>query len=118
MSVSLRLTRVAPEAVGIPSGDVHALLDALEASGSELHGMMVLRHGMVAAVELLTGHGVLEPRTDDQLVEGWERSGEGIGAGYVLHRDALMLLIDTGDVDLALARRSGCWKGCLPWIPA
>ena len=49
MSVSLRLTRVAPEAVGIPSGDVHALLDALEASGSELHGMMVLRHGMVAA---------------------------------------------------------------------
>lgn len=64
------------------------------------------RHGMVAAVELLTGHGVLKPRTDDQLVEGWERSGEGIGAGYVLHRDALMLLIDTGDVDLALARRS------------
>jgi CubicO group peptidase (beta-lactamase class C family) len=49
MSISLRLTRVAPEAVGIPSGDVHALLYALEASGSELHGMMVLRHGMVAA---------------------------------------------------------------------
>ncbi|MFT3888862.1 MAG: DUF2398 family protein [Arachnia sp.] len=65
------------------------------------------RHSLIAAMQLLVGHGVLEPRTDEQLVEGWERSGEGIGAGYVLHRDALMLLIDTGDVDLALARRSG-----------
>jgi CubicO group peptidase (beta-lactamase class C family) len=35
--------------VGIPSRDVHALLEALEASGSELHGMMILRHGLVAA---------------------------------------------------------------------
>lgn len=64
------------------------------------------RQNLIAAVRLLVDHGVLEPRTDEQLVEGWERSGEGIGAGYVLHRDALMLLIDTGDVDLALARRS------------
>ena len=64
------------------------------------------RQGLVSAVQLLVGHGVLEPRTDEQLIEGWERSGDGIGAGYVLHRDALMLLIDTGDVDLALARRS------------
>ncbi len=44
-----RLERVMPEAVDIPSRDVHALMDALEASGSELHGMMVLRHGKVAA---------------------------------------------------------------------
>lgn len=43
------LQRISPEAVGIPSRDVHALLEALEASGSELHGMMILRHGMVAA---------------------------------------------------------------------
>ncbi|WP_028707412.1 DUF2398 family protein [Propionicicella superfundia] len=63
------------------------------------------RQSLIAAVRLLVGHGVLEPRTDEQLVEGWERSGEGIGAGYLLHRDALMMLIDTGDVDLALARR-------------
>ena len=44
-----RLERVMPEAVDIPSRDVHALMDALEASGSELHGMMVLRHGKIAA---------------------------------------------------------------------
>lgn len=49
MTSKLRLERVAPEAVDIPSRDVHAFLDALEASGSELHGMMVLRHGKVAA---------------------------------------------------------------------
>jgi CubicO group peptidase (beta-lactamase class C family) len=49
VTTALRLERVAPEAVDIPSRDVHALLDALIASGSELHGMMVLRHGKVAA---------------------------------------------------------------------
>ena len=49
MSNALRLERIAPEAVGIPSRDVHALLEALEASGSELHGLMILRHGLVAA---------------------------------------------------------------------
>lgn len=49
MSNALRLERIAPEAVGIPSRDVHALLAALDASGSELHGMMILRHGLVAA---------------------------------------------------------------------
>ena len=49
MTHALRLERVTPEAVDIPSRDVHALVDALIASGSELHGMMVLRHGKVAA---------------------------------------------------------------------
>lgn len=65
------------------------------------------RRELVKAVDLLVDHGVLERRTEDQLVDGWERRGEGIGAGYVLHRDALTLLIDTGDVDLALAQRAG-----------
>ena len=43
------LERTAPQAVGIPFGDVHALVDALEASGTEMHGLMILRHGKVAA---------------------------------------------------------------------
>lgn len=64
------------------------------------------RRELVRAVNRLIAHGTLERRTEEQLLEGWERQGEGIGAGYVLHRDALTLLIDTGDVDLALARRS------------
>ncbi|NLE97763.1 MAG: DUF2398 family protein [Propionibacterium sp.] len=59
----------------------------------------------VTALDWLVSQGVLELRTDDALRQGWEVSGEGIGAGYIIHRDALMLLIDTGDVDLALARR-------------
>lgn len=64
------------------------------------------RREFVRAIGRLIAYGALEQRTDDQFLEGWERRGEGIGAGYVLHRDALTLLIDTGDVDLALARRA------------
>ena len=64
---------------------------------SRRHRTVLLR-----AVELLCGHGVLEERTDAQLREGWERTGSGIGAGYLVHREALVLLIDTGDVDVAL----------------
>ncbi|RRD48111.1 DUF2398 family protein [Arachnia propionica] len=57
---------------------------------------------LLRAVELLLRHGVLEVRTDDRLREGWERTGTGIGAGYHVHREALVLLIDTGDVEQAL----------------
>ncbi|MGD8214420.1 DUF2398 family protein [Aestuariimicrobium sp. Y1814] len=60
------------------------------------------RRELVRAIGRLITYGVLEQRTEDQFLEGWERRGEGIGAGYVLHRDALTLLIDTGDVALAL----------------
>lgn len=45
----LELERVVPEAVGISSRDVHAFLERMIASGSELHGMMILRQGKVAA---------------------------------------------------------------------
>lgn len=64
------------------------------------------RRQLVAAVELLSQHGVLERLTRHAMQEDWERSGEGVGAGFVLHRDALMLLVDTTDVDLALAHRA------------
>ncbi|SHI82398.1 TIGR02678 family protein [Tessaracoccus bendigoensis DSM 12906] len=63
------------------------------------------RQELVSAVDRLVAHGVLERRTDDRLIEEWERGAEGIGAGLVLHRDALTLLISTDDVDLALAGR-------------
>lgn len=64
------------------------------------------RKSLVAAIELLTHHGVLERLTRRTMQDDWERSGEGVGAGFVLHRDALMLLVDTTDVDLALAHRA------------
>lgn len=65
------------------------------------------RQELVRAVDRLVAHGVLERRTDERLMSDWERRAEGIGAGFILHRDALTLLISTDDVDLALARRSG-----------
>lgn len=62
------------------------------------------RADLVAAVRRLTTHGVLEQRTlRADLLDSWEREGSGIGAGYVIHRDALVLLIDTRDAELALA---------------
>ncbi len=64
------------------------------------------REDFIAAMDWLVAHGVLERVTDDVLREGWAQSGQGIGAGYRIHRDALVLCIDTGDVDLALRPRT------------
>ena len=61
------------------------------------------RLSLVEAVRLLCSHGVLEQRTlRGDLLQTWEQTGSGIGAGYVIHRDALVLLVDTRDVHLAL----------------
>ena len=35
----------APEALGIRSEDILAYLDALEAGDTEMHGLMIMRHG-------------------------------------------------------------------------
>lgn len=43
------LERCTPESVGISSRSVDKLLDALENSGTEMHGLMIIRHGKVAA---------------------------------------------------------------------
>ncbi|NLT31116.1 MAG: DUF2398 family protein [Propionibacterium sp.] len=61
------------------------------------------RSDLVTAVRILAAHGVLEQRTQrSDLLHSWEREGAGIGAGYAIHRDALVLLIDTRDAELAL----------------
>jgi len=60
------------------------------------------RADLVEAVRLLVGHGVLEQRTQRaDLLESWEREHKGIGAGYVIHRDALVLFVDTRHTELA-----------------
>lgn len=62
------------------------------------------RVDLVQAVRLLVAHGVLEQRTQRaDLLDSWERDGAGIGAGYVVHRDAMVLLVDTRDAELAVA---------------
>ena len=38
-----------PEAVGIRSEDIQSYLDALEASQTEMHGLMIMRHGKLCA---------------------------------------------------------------------
>ena len=43
------LERTTPESVGIHSGDILHLIDELEKCGTQMHGLMILRHGKVAA---------------------------------------------------------------------
>lgn len=88
------------------SDDVHLSTAALGARPYDPN-LRSHRQELVRAVDRLVAHGVLERRTDERLLEEWERGAEGIGAGLILHRDALALLISTDDVDLALARRAG-----------
>ncbi|CAL8977720.1 hypothetical protein TESS_TESS_01421 [Tessaracoccus sp. O5.2] len=87
------------------SDDVHLSTAAL---GRRLYDPNLRSHRqqLVRAVDRLVAHGVLERRTDERLLEEWERGNEGIGAGLILHRDALALLISTDDLDLALAGRA------------
>lgn len=39
--------RITPESVGIQSPDLHKLLDRLEQSDSELHSLLIMRHGQI-----------------------------------------------------------------------
>jgi len=41
--------RVAPESVGLRSGDIEWLIDQLESGFTEPHGLMIMRHGKVCA---------------------------------------------------------------------
>jgi CubicO group peptidase (beta-lactamase class C family) len=47
--VRKELERVSPESVGIPSSAVNGLIEDLAACGTEMHGLMIARHGKVAA---------------------------------------------------------------------
>ncbi|MEO7587869.1 MAG: DUF2398 family protein [Arachnia sp.] len=62
------------------------------------------RRALVDGVQLLQTHGVLESRVvTEEILTTWERQGVGIGGGYLIHRDALVQLVDTRNVELALA---------------
>jgi len=61
------------------------------------------RVALLAGVRLLVTHGVLDQRTSrGELLDDWERTGGGIGAGYLIQRTSLVLLVDARDVQLAL----------------
>ena len=48
-TTSTPLLRARPSEVGVPAAAVHALLDGVEAAGLEMHSLMVVRRGRVAA---------------------------------------------------------------------
>jgi uncharacterized protein (TIGR02678 family) len=56
------------------------------------------------AAKLLEHWGVLRLRTsDDTLLDQWTEHGQGIGAGYEVDRDALLLMTSPDVLDLALS---------------
>ena len=58
---------------------------------------------LLQAIDRLVDAGVIERRTSQSdLLRAWEDEGMGVGAGYVVHRDALVLLLDPHDAYLAL----------------
>lgn len=45
----IEFERVTPENVGISSADILALIEALEGSGTEMHGIQIMRYGKICA---------------------------------------------------------------------
>jgi uncharacterized protein (TIGR02678 family) len=64
----------------------------------------VERQAFVRCLARLAALGILVRRTSDEtLLRQWEDEGTGVGAGYEVDRDALMLFTDPYTVHLALA---------------
>jgi uncharacterized protein (TIGR02678 family) len=67
----------------------------------------VERQAFVRGLARLADLGVLIRRTsDDALLRQWEDEGTGVGAGYEVDREALLLFTDPYTVHLALTPRS------------
>lgn len=97
------LTAATLEDVTGDSVTIQSLSDAVrDASGTMRTAYDPERHAerraLVQALSLLTDVGVLERRTTrDDLMREWEDRGTGLGAGYRINRDALVLLVDPLD---------------------
>ena len=89
------LPRCAPEEVGIPSEVISRLVDALDSfPGSEMHGLMVMRHGKVCA------EGWWQPFAPGQAHICWSQSKTytATGIGVLITQGKLSL--DTKLVDV------------------
>ncbi len=70
--------------------------------------MLVHRRQLLRAARLLEHWGVLRRRTpEDRLMDSWAEAGDGIGAGYEIDREALLLLTSPDVLAAALEPASG-----------
>lgn len=82
--------RCAPEQVGIPSGAVHRLLDALEYGGfTQMHGLMILRHGQVCAEGWWAPYAPGQVHSDHSLSKTYTATAVGLA-----EREGLLSLGD------------------------
>lgn len=61
------------------------------------------RRQLVAAVDLLCGHGVLLLRSGADAIESWRETRQGAGAGYEVDRAALLLMTNPDVLSRATA---------------
>jgi uncharacterized protein (TIGR02678 family) len=67
--------------------------------------LLAHRRQLLRAARLLEHWGVLRRRTaEDRLMDSWAEAGEGIGAGYEIDREALLLLTSPDVLAAALDR--------------
>jgi CubicO group peptidase (beta-lactamase class C family) len=88
------LERITPEAAGVPSGDVRALLEALIRSGSEMHGMMILRYGKVIA------EGYWSPYASGQVHGSQSLTKTMTGAAFGAAMQEGLIDLDTRLIDI------------------
>lgn len=90
-----RLSDMVRDLVAAPGMRLQAYDPDTPASGS--------RRQLRDAARLLEHWGVLRLRTsDDTLMDAWTETGRGIGAGYEVDREALLLLTSPDVLELAL----------------
>lgn len=75
------LPRALPEDVGLPSSALSALLDALAASGQEIHSLMLLRRGKVAAEAWWKPHAAELPHSLYSLSKSFTSTAIGLLVG-------------------------------------
>lgn len=93
---------------GATLAKLSALVMQVSAASAEVsaydQAQVAHRRQLLRAATLLEHWGVLRRRTpEDHLLEAWADAGAGIGAGYDIDRDALLLLTSPEVLDLAAA---------------
>ncbi|MCH4207590.1 MAG: beta-lactamase family protein [Solobacterium sp.] len=74
----IEFERTSPEAVGISSAQVNHYIDELETSGTEMHGLMIMRHGKVCTEGWWQPYGPGLRHGDQSLTKTYAATGVGI----------------------------------------
>lgn len=83
-----------PESLGISSAGILSFLDALKASGGEIHGLLLLRHGQIASEMAFSPYGNDTPH----MLFSLTKSFTSTGIGFAISEGKLTLDTKVADV--------------------